>query len=219
MISRQIKQERLHVALLGFVFLFFFIPFLESRTLSFSVTSLIFTFVLMMNVRVLPVSAKYGWFFVVLSILAYCFDLLLMITFHPLLSFVLAVLAYGIYAFCFGIYVWVIVKNFGSPDHDPESLVKSGLCGYLLLGFFWMTVYTFINILSPATFSAVPVQNISFFYFSFLTLGLLMGQGGIGAYPLQEQYVVGLEAITGQIYLLFFIARLAILSYSYEARR
>lgn len=216
-----IKNTRkdLNIALLGFFFIFFFIPFLENRSISFSATSFIFSFVLMMSVRILPLSAKHAWSFIVLSVLACCFDLLLMITFHPLLGLLLAVLAYGIYVFCFGAYIWILTKNLSSPDHSPGSLVKSGLCGYFLLGFFWMAIYAFLSILDPMVFSEVSAGNIPFFYLSFLSLSLLAIHGSFAVYPPPMQYLISLEAITGQLFLFFLIVRLAILSYSYEARR
>ncbi len=217
--GQKIEQKRLTFTLFGFALLFFLMPFAEVRPLPFPLTAFVLTFVLLLNVRILPVSSKYKWFFVVLSILALCFDLLLLITFHPLLELFLILFSHGIYVVCLGVYVWILTRNLVSIEHDPKSLLKSGVCGYLLLGFFWMAAYAFINALNPSIFLGVPAHNVSFFYFSFFVLSFLTAQGTFAACHPVVHHLVGLEALTGQVFLFFFIARLAILSYSYEARR
>lgn len=217
--SQKIEQRRLTFTLLGFALIFFLMPFTEIRPLPFHLTAFVLTLVLFLSARILPVSSKYKWFLIILSVLALCFDLLLLITFHPLLEFFLILSSHGIYTVCLGACVWLLVRNLASTEHNPKSLLKSGICGYLLLGFFWMEIYTFISALNPSIFSGVPVHNVSFFYFSFFALSFLTGQGTFAACHPVAYHLVGLEALTGQAFLFFFIARLAILSYSYEARR
>lgn len=86
-----------------------------------------------------------------------------------------------------------------------SNLIVAGICVYLLMGFIYAMIYIFVDHLSPGAISSS--RETSFLYFSFATLTTV----GYGDVVPANRFVMALasfEAITGQVYLTVFIARL-----------
>ena len=77
----------------------------------------------------------------------------------------------------------------------------------MLLGFSFALTFRLIYLLDPASFSLQTKETWDFFYFSFTTLTTL-GYGDILPVKSYTKMLANLEAITGQLFIAIFIARL-----------
>jgi len=102
--------------------------------------------------------------------------------------------------------ILLIKKMFLSNEITFDTIV-GGICVYLLLGYLWSIFYMVIFLFDQAAFVSNLNEPINFFYFSFTTFTTL-GYGDI--YPVNKfaKVLTSLEAITGQLYLAVFIARI-----------
>jgi hypothetical protein len=93
--------------------------------------------------------------------------------------------------------------------------VLGGLCVYLFIGALWYSLYALIGLLNPHAFNfTVHGTNLSawqkdrlLFFFSYISL-LTTGYGDIVPMSPVAQTLAVLEGITGQFYVVFFMARL-----------
>lgn len=93
--------------------------------------------------------------------------------------------------------------------------VLGGLCVYLFLGALWFVFYSMLHRIVPGSFAfTVHGDYLSpegtdrlLFFFSYITL-LTTGYGDIVPLSPAAQTLAVLEGITGQFYLVFFMARL-----------
>jgi hypothetical protein len=108
---------------------------------------------------------------------------------------------------------------FRSREITTESLAGA-ICAYLLIGALWADVFSILETVRPGSFSSVTatsdavtavesarLQVAQFSYFSFVTLSTL-GYGDITPLTRPARNLAALEAIFGQLYLAFLIARL-----------
>ena len=115
--------------------------------------------------------------------------------------------------FFFFLYItYILFENiFTAKDVTPDTLYGAACC-YLLLGLLWSSIYGVIDHLSPGTIFNT-VQNGDYMtpneimYFSYTTLTTL-GYGDITLLSPEGRIVSVLEAIIGQLFLTFVVARL-----------
>jgi len=103
---------------------------------------------------------------------------------------------------------WAIIllmKSMFRARRVTADTIVGGICVYLLIGLLWALVYTLLNNLKSGviSFDGDP----SLFYFSFTTLTTL-GYGDIVPKGRFVMMLANFEAISGQIFLAVFIARL-----------
>ena len=103
---------------------------------------------------------------------------------------------------------WAIIllmKSMFRARRVTADTIVGGICVYLLIGLLWAVVYTLLNNLKSGAiaFEGDP----SLFYFSFTTLTTL-GYGDIVPKGKYVMMLTNFEAISGQIFLAVFIARL-----------
>jgi ion channel len=103
-------------------------------------------------------------------------------------------------------------------EHDTVGLetLAGALCGYLLIGFLFGSLYTAADAFGRAHAFGQPVPRTDFSYFSFVTLTTL-GYGDLAPKTDFVQRLAVLEAMIGQIYLATTIARLVSLFRSQAA--
>ncbi|MFA6378229.1 MAG: hypothetical protein WCX16_00425 [Candidatus Omnitrophota bacterium] len=212
-------SDKFNLALLGFISLFIFIPFLESQAISFPPLPFIFLFIFILLFRMLSLPLRPFLELLLLAILAFCLDLLLIFVLNNFLEGVLTVVIHGMYAFCFIACLWILVKRFHSSDMKPHDLVKMGFCGYFSIGFLWMVFYSLAFAFNPRAFSGLFLENVRFFYFSFSSLALLIPSSQLISMSFWVKYLVLLEALAGQVFLVIFIVRAVVLYRSYETER
>jgi voltage-gated potassium channel Kch len=85
--------------------------------------------------------------------------------------------------------------------------IKGGICIYILLGILWSIFYRLIYHVNPTSFIFNAQEYPNLFYFSFVTLATL-GYGDIVPATRLAQTLAISEAVTGQIFLAVYIARL-----------
>ena len=112
--------------------------------------------------------------------------------------------------------------------------ISASLCGYLLLGVFWASLYTVLLLVDPSSFnypqapgivaSADPMTlrfgtegSASALYFSYVTLTTL-GYGDITPATVEARMLCTVEAIAGQLYLAVLVARLVGLHIAHQSR-
>ncbi len=93
----------------------------------------------------------------------------------------------------------------------PVSKILGGICGYLLLGLMFTSIYTVILIfdsraISPLQSSAADAGELM--YYSFVTLTTL-GYGDIAAISPTARIISALEAVAGNLYMAILISTLA----------
>ena len=93
--------------------------------------------------------------------------------------------------------------------------IFGAISAYLLLGFFWSTLYTLVFTIQPEAFviSQPPgthAERPDFVYFSFITL-LTIGYGDITPTSGMARSLAILEGVAGIMYIGVFISRIVML--------
>ncbi len=113
---------------------------------------------------------------------------------------------------------WTIVLLMKGMFKAPKisiNTIMGGVCVYLLIGILWALLYTLLNNLRSDI--AVFEPGASLFYFSYTTLTTL-GYGDIVPKARFVMMLANFEAISGQMFLAVFIARLVGLYTAQEMR-
>ncbi|MHC4624809.1 MAG: potassium channel family protein [Planctomycetota bacterium] len=110
----------------------------------------------------------------------------------------------------------VLMRNMFRTHRVTPNMIVGGICIYLLIGVLWTVLYRLL--LTWNTDAIALREGVSLFYFSFTTLTTL-GYGDIVPASKLAQDLAIMEAITGQVYLAIFIARLVGLHIAHELMR
>lgn len=110
-----------------------------------------------------------------------------------------AFLAFAIFAF--------VIRQ----DHMTKDLIVGAAVVYLLFAIIWAQVYRSFDLIQPGSFYISEQdsmeQGFPFIYFSLITITTL-GYGDIHPITPMSRTAASLEALIGQIYLVFTVARL-----------
>jgi len=104
--------------------------------------------------------------------------------------------------------ITLIIRKIFAAKKVTQDTVIGGVCVYMLIGYLYACIYYVICCFDAGAFVFPPSWNhIYMFYFSLTTL-TTVGYGDV--YPVNRLAMVfsNLEAVTGQMYLGVFIARL-----------
>lgn len=122
-------------------------------------------------------------------------------------------------------YIVVHIFRYVFETHKVSmDMMYAGVCIYLLLGMIWTMIYTLLEIHAPGSFKlgleqpTVAVLQSQLNYFSYVTLATL-GYGDIVPLSPMAQSLASLEAIVGQFYLAFVVARLVALQIMTASRQ
>jgi hypothetical protein len=105
--------------------------------------------------------------------------------------------------------VYSILQELILAEQVTSDIIKGGICVYFLLGFFWASAYSIVQIFEPDSFSsaAKTVNQADLLHFSFTTLATV-GYGDIVPTSKVARVLANLEGMTGVLYPAVFIARL-----------
>lgn len=109
---------------------------------------------------------------------------------------------------CYAILLYILRQRQPRPD-----TVYGGICIYLFLGFLWSELYVITELFTPGSFSltqeglSLTAIKSELNYFSFVTLATL-GYGEITPMSNMARTLAVIEAVTGQMFVAVFIARL-----------
>ncbi len=195
------KYSHLLVALVVFLI---FSPFFETIDQGFSFTHFLFFIMIVAMLRILKVSKKHMMWIVFLGVSALILELLSRKIYFMVILISLA------YVLFLGSTTILLIKNVFKEKRVTRDTIKGGISVYLLLGFWWVAVYSLLlmldtNAIYSADSSSIDISSLYQFSFSTLTT---VGYGNI--VPKSELAITfsNLEAIIGQVYLTVFIARL-----------
>ena len=119
-------------------------------------------------------------------------------------------------SFFFFFYLIVILLRMIIRSNEITSNTLYGaVCVYLLLGMLWATLYGFVNEVFPGSIFSGMLPDAyhhhkeinEFLYFSYTTLTTL-GYGDITSVTPVGRLIAVFEAMTGQLFLAFLVARL-----------
>lgn len=132
----------------------------------------------------------------------------------------LILLSLGVYFVLIVITLKVFITNMVKESKVTTDTVRGGISIYLLLGMLWTILYYGIYVVSPETLILRdPVKGLGgMMYFSFTTLTTL-GYGDIVPASSFMRSLTVLEAVTGQIFLATFVARLVGLHIAHSSRQ
>jgi voltage-gated potassium channel Kch len=111
---------------------------------------------------------------------------------------------YVVFLMIFLTRLFQILFNEKKVTHDS---IKGGICIYLLFGILWGVMYRMLYYFDPTAFIFQGSTAINLFYFSYVTL-TTVGYGDIVPASRLAETLAFMEAVTGQIFLAVFIARL-----------
>jgi hypothetical protein len=110
--------------------------------------------------------------------------------------------------------VIIVLSTILRSEEITRDTLMGAVCGYLLIGILWGTMYLFFEVIHPGSFFIDPIHNpdgITDFgdliYYSFITLTTL-GYGDITPIAPQVRSLAMFEAVSGVLYLAVLIARL-----------
>lgn len=119
----------------------------------------------------------------------------------------------------------VIFRRVFVHRQPTAETIYGALCIYLLLGFSFASVYSFLAAMQPHAFYLDPTLNLNtipdrfdFIYYSFGTMTCL-GPNGISAVSNRARSLSLIEAIMGVMYLAVLISRLVGARYSIPAEK
>ncbi|MCY4378271.1 MAG: potassium channel family protein [Candidatus Dadabacteria bacterium] len=117
--------------------------------------------------------------------------------------------------FFFFYLIVLLVRMVINSDEITSNTLYGAVCIYLLLGLMWATLYGFINEIFPGSIFSGMLPDAyhhhkeinEFIYFSYTTLTTL-GYGDITSVTPVGRLIAVFEAMTGQLFLAFLVARL-----------
>ncbi len=208
MILLKVFQEKLSVLLVALVSLFFVLPAFNDIHPIVPISPFVFLIVLFLLIRIANLRMKIFWYSILFIVIGFFLDLILAFTTATVLERVLTVVVHGVYASALAVSIGMIMKKLTTEEDDTLEVIKSGICGYLLIGLLWAVFFSFAYWVYRPNLSVYEAGQIPFFYFSYSVLTSLKFSG---VFPVTTWAVslAYLEVIFGQIFLILFMARLA----------
>ncbi len=203
-------KNQVNTLLFALLSLFFLAPALEDSRFVLLTSPFAMLVVAILSLRVISLRPKDFWTMILFVALGFGLDLILTFTTEPILEGVLTIAVRMIYISTLALAVVLLIKRLLTATTDnPVVSFKLGLCGYLLIGVLWSVVYALIYWLDRGALSARESAQIPFFYFSY---AVLTGLKFSTVFPLTlwSITVCFLETIIGKVFLVVFVARMAV---------
>ena len=194
--------------LITLIIIFILTPYVGEMHLNFPIISLIFLIAIIFILRTLELDKKLFFLLVAVGSLIFFSEFLTTMCTTVACRQDLSLVSWSIYAVFLAIAIFIMGYKIFSSSKITGDTIMGGISVYLLLGYFWTILYYLIYRFDINAFSfSGRMSHAYLFYFSFTTLTTL-GYGD--AYPVNKLAMVltSLEAMTGQVYLAVFVARL-----------
>jgi voltage-gated potassium channel Kch len=111
------------------------------------------------------------------------------------------------YVIFLAVFLRYLMQYLFNEKKVSDESIKGGICIYLLLGVTWGIIYRILHFFDPAAFLSQGQIVPNLFYFSYVTL-TTVGYGDIVPATRFAQTLAFMEAVTGQMFIAIFIARL-----------
>ena len=116
-----------------------------------------------------------------------------------------------LFAGFYALLIYSLVRQLINSSHVTSGVLSGTMCLYLVIGLFWGTLYTLLEVLSPGAFSGALLENPGtselhlFNYFSLVTLTSL-GYGDITPQIPGAASLCQMQAIVGQFFTAVLVA-------------
>ncbi|MBM4311722.1 MAG: hypothetical protein FJ119_12360 [Deltaproteobacteria bacterium] len=149
-----------------------------------------------------------GIFFLVAAVYFFIFFTNVIVLFYDWhWAHVIDALANKAFIIAFIVFLQRLLRELFRSGRVNADCIKGGICIYFLLGILWALLYRSLFHLDKHAFAYAADIAPNLFYFSFMTL-TTVGYGEIVPVSTVAQMLASLEAVTGQIFLAVYIARL-----------
>ncbi len=118
-----------------------------------------------------------------------------------------------------------IINHILHSEKVSTDTLYGAVCVYLLLGLLWASIYSFLEHLSPGIIFVTNNSDVigtltanELIYYSYTTLTTL-GYGDVTSFTPEGRIISVLEAIVGQLFLAFLVARLIAIYTLHAGRR
>jgi len=118
-----------------------------------------------------------------------------------------------------------IINHILHSEKVSTDTLYGAVCVYLLLGLLWASIYSFLEHLSPGIIFVTNNSDVigtltanELIYYSYTTLTTL-GYGDVTSFTPEGRIISVLEAIVGQLFLAFLVARLIAIYTVHAGRR
>ena len=186
---------------------------------TFPIMSFVFLISILLILRTISLKKHTMYVCMTVASCAFLLDVVFSLELLPgqkdLLAFI-STLAYTVFVF---MAITLIVRRLFTLKEVNIDAIVGGICVYLLLGLLWILFYAMIAYFDLAAFSIdVLKRPMALFYFSYTTLTTL-GYGDVTPVNRFAMVLSNLEAITGQLYIAVFVARLVGLYITHELKK
>ncbi len=200
------------------ILLLLFSPFFDAneRAIGFKIITIILLATIIICLRVTVRSLRIFWLCVAIAAAALLLDGAANRIANEDAKHALATSTTLIYAFFVALTIIALMKNMFRAKRVTPDMIVGGVCIYLLLGIFWMLLYDLVGTFDEGAITSAG--RPSHLYFSFTTLTTL-GYGDFIPTTEFARALTSLEAISGQMYLAVFVARLVGLHIAHEIKQ
>ena len=179
---------------------------------------IVFTVVLIASINVVSLNKKQTVIGLILAIPAFVTTWATSIFTQPWLFLAASISGAAFFLFlALAIFIFVI-----NQDYISRDMMSGAAVVYLLLAIMWTFAYRAIELIQPGSFyiseQDIIEHGFPFLYFSIVTITTL-GYGDIHPITNASRTAASLEALIGQIYLVFTVARLVSIHTSQSLER
>lgn len=203
-------ENRFNYLLTTFIFLLLAGPLLAILNLNWHLDALVFLVAIILTLKQDLISQTRFYLKVSLAVLAFVITILSDQHGTGMLSNKFGILANIIYIVFIYSAVVILTRRLVLEKNVNADTIKGGICLYFLIGFLWSLIYNIVYVIAPTSFkfSTTNVIDYSHFHYYSFTVLTTLGFGDITPISLLARNLTTLEAITGQMFLAIFVARL-----------
>ncbi len=205
----RIHADNKYSHLLALLIIIFFIsPYTEASTTKVPLIHCFFLIALIFTLRALELSRRTFAICAAIGLAALSCELIDKLIFVTDLRLMFDLITVVIYTLFMTTAIVVMIHKMFSTTKVTGDTIRGGICVYILIGYLFAIFFHVIYVFDPGAFYfSERWSNVYFIYFSFTTLTTL-GYGDV--FPINKLAMVlaNVEAMTGQIYLAVFIARM-----------
>lgn len=207
---RNIIENKYSHLLISLILLFLLAPFIERVIAIFPITHTVFFLIIILTLRILRVTKPVYIVVICLGLLALLLEYMVNRgVVSPYNKGALAIL-FTTYILFIGASIVFLIKNVFSEKTVTGDTIRGGISIYFLLGFWWVFIYYLVLTLNPESIISTvgdKLNLVRLYQYSFAMLTTV----GYGETIPKSEFAITLsnfEAITGQVFLTVFIARL-----------
>lgn len=205
----RIHSENKYLQLLiVLVVTFLFSPFLEELSGEFPFLSFALLCSIIFTLRALELKRRTFIICCSLGAVAFLSTEMLKFSIDHIEKELFTVIALTVYVFFFAAAIVLMIHKMFSSSKVSGDTIRGGICVYFLLGYLWSLFYYIIFFFDRTAFYLPERWNdVYLMYLSFATLTTL-GYGDVFPVNKMAMVMTNLEAVTGQMYLAIFVARM-----------